>query len=256
MVKNVETVNAAERALSILLAFGPGDRRLTLVELARRTELDKSTVLRLARTLAARGFLMANDDASWRLGPALVRLGRIYQETLAPGEIMMPALERLARETGESAAVYVREGDQRICLFRHESAQSIRHAISVGSMLPLHLGAPGRVILAFEGETGEIYDAIRDRGYHLSFGERDTQVASMAFPLFGLGDGVFGSIAVTGPPNRFTHAALVVQRAELILAARTISAALGASEAARALYARAVPLPPADELQPPRPQTP
>lgn len=203
MVKRGEGVAAVERALSILLCFEEGDVALSLADVARRTELDKATALRLARTLAMSHFLSRTEDGSWRLGPALVRLGAYYQAAFSLRDVIEPLLARLSRTTGESAAFYVREGDSRICLFRHDSHQSIRHHVRVGTLLPLDRGAPGRLILAYSDEQGMPYAQIRDDGYYCTFGERDPQVASIAVPIFSGDNKLFGSLAVTGPPNRF-----------------------------------------------------
>ena len=112
------------------------------------------------------------------------------------------------RASGESAAVYVREGDLRVCLHRHDFNQSIRHSARVGDALPLDRGAPGRVILAFSGTPGHVYDEIRERGYHATIGERDPQVASLAVPIYRDGRKLFGSMALTGPTPRFTEDAI------------------------------------------------
>ena len=232
MTRKSDSVSAAERALSLLVAFSHRDRHLTLAELARRVALDKATVLRLARTLANSGFLVRNEDSSWRLGPELARLGVIYQESFVLAEVAAPLLKELAEATGESAAIYVREGAQRICLFRHESEQSIRHHVRVGALLPLELGAPGRVILAFEGVEGAVYDRVRAAGHHVSFGERDPQVASAVVPLFEKGARLFGSLAVTGPPNRFDEAAVAHHLGVLRDVGRRLSRAMGGDTAA------------------------
>ena len=51
------TVAAVDRAIDVLLAFQPGDKVLTLAQLAERTGLYKSTIIRLARTLEQRDFV-------------------------------------------------------------------------------------------------------------------------------------------------------------------------------------------------------
>jgi DNA-binding IclR family transcriptional regulator len=231
MIKKNDGVKAAQRAVSLLLAFTARDRTFTLAELSRRTDLDKATVLRLARTLAANGFLFQNSDSSWRLGPALAQLGTIYQETFVLGDVVASLLKDLSETTGESAAIYVREGDRRVCLYRHNSEQSIRHHIVVGVPLPLELGAPGRIILAFEGTPGEPYETVRRQGYYLSKGERDPQVSNLAMPLFKNGVTLFGALAVAGPPNRFTPEAMEGQLAALRRIGRQVSLSLGGDTA-------------------------
>nr|CAD6595451.1 IclR family transcriptional regulator [Rhizobium sp. Khangiran2] len=227
MPGNSAGVAAVERAASLLEAFTDRDFSLSLGELSRRVELDKSTVLRIARSLAKHGLLVRNEDGSWRLGPKLMKLGNIYQSTFRAADIIEPLLAQLVDQTGESAAVYVQEGQERVCLFRHDSHQSIRHSARVGDTMPLERGAPGRVILAFIGKSGELYDQIRNRGFHTTSGERDPQVASLAVPIFRDGNKIFGSLALTGPPARFTEDAITKNLEILQMAARKLSAAMG-----------------------------
>jgi DNA-binding IclR family transcriptional regulator len=227
MPGNSNGVAAVERAASLMEAFTDRDFSLSLGELSRRVELDKSTVLRIARSLAKHGLLIRNEDGSWRLGPKLMKLGNIYQSTFRAADFVEPLLAHLVDETGESAAVYAREGHERVCLFRHDSHQSIRHSARVGDLMPLELGAPGRVILAFTGKSGAIYDEIRSQGFYATFGERDPQVASLAVPIFRDGDKLFGSLALTGPPARFTEDAIHKNLETLQMAARKLSAAMG-----------------------------
>ena len=166
-------VTAVTRALRLLEAFGMSEAHLTLAELSRRTGMHKTTALRIARTLASDNYLVQKEDGSWRLGRAAGWLGACYQATFDVHDVVEPVLRDLTVQTGESASFYVREGNQRTCLARVDGPRTIRHHVRVGLGLPLELGAPGRVILAFSGEAGEPYEAIRQRGYHLSLGERE-----------------------------------------------------------------------------------
>jgi|EndMetStandDraft_3_1072993.scaffolds.fasta_scaffold80743_2 DNA-binding IclR family transcriptional regulator len=229
MPGNANGVAAVERAISILEAFSERDTSLSLGELARRTELDKATVLRIARSLAKSAVLVRNDDASWRLGSKLVRLGAIYQSTFNPAAIVEPLLAELSERTGESAALYVREGDRRVCLFRHDSSQSIRHSARVGDAFPLDRGAPGRVLVAFGTGDDALTEEIRSRGWHCTRGERDPQVASLAAPVFRDGPNLFGTLALTGPPTRFTDEAVASHLPILLDGAARLSAAMGGS---------------------------
>jgi DNA-binding IclR family transcriptional regulator len=201
-------VIAVERALAVLDAFTADDRSLSLAELARRVGLSKPTVLRFTKSLARAGYLVRNEDATFRLGPKLARLGTLYQAGFRIEDYVQPALRRLAQETGESAAFYVREGDMRICLFRVDSPQSVGHHARTGDLLPLDRGAPGRVLLAFSDEPGEFYDRIRRDFHYATCGERDPQVGSIAYPVFRIGQQLAGALAVTGPRSRFDSEAI------------------------------------------------
>src|SRR5512137_2838 len=74
---------AVDRALSLLHAFGAGDAGLSLAELAQRTGLYKSTVLRLAASLEHARFLLRTVDGRYALGPEIARLAAIHQASFS-----------------------------------------------------------------------------------------------------------------------------------------------------------------------------
>lgn len=227
-----EGVIAVTRALSLLETFRVGESTLTLAEMSRRAEMHKTTALRLARTLALSHYMVQTEDGQWRLGPATGWLGARYQAGFDVNNAVEPVLRQLAQLTGESATFYVREGKIRACIARVEGSQAVRHHVRTGERLPLDRGAPGRVILAFSGERGEPYEGIRKRGYHLSLGEREPEVASVAAPVFGLNWRLLGSMCVSGPVSRLSTAKLEKYAKSVIRAANELSYALAGSRSA------------------------
>lgn len=219
-------VIAVSRALLVMEAFRIGERHLTLAELSRRTGLHNTTVLRLARTLALAGYMVQREEGEWRLGPAAGWLGARYQAGFDINNVVEPTLRELSQATQESASFYVREGDERACIARVEGPQSVRHHVRIGMRLPLTLGAPGRVILAFSGEGGAVYEDIRRRGYHVSMGEREVQVSSVAAPVFGLNWRLLGSMCISGPTSRLTEDLLKAHAQTVMDAANRLSYAL------------------------------
>lgn len=223
-------VIAVTRSLQILEAFRIGERQLPLAELSRRAGLHNTTVLRLARTLALSGYMVQSEDGQWRLGPAAGWLGARYQAGFDINNVVEPTLRALSQATKESASFYVREGSERACISRVEGPQSVRHHVRIGMRLPLDLGAPGRVILAFSGENGAAYEGIRRRGYHVSMGEREPEVSSVAAPVFGLNWRLLGSMCISGPTARLTKTRLEAHARTVMDAANRLSYALaGAS---------------------------
>jgi DNA-binding IclR family transcriptional regulator len=220
-------VTAVARALAILEAFKPGETQITLGELARRTRLHKTTVLRIARTLGAARYLVQLPDGSWRLGPAAGWLGTRYHRGFDEAVVIEPVLRELARKTHESAAFYVREADSRVCVVRVDGPQPIRYHARLGEVLPLERGAPGRVLLAYSGEPGEPYESIRRAGYHTTFGERDPAVGSIAGPVFSMNHTLSGVVAITAPIARFTPAVAAKCVRFLMKATAQLTAELG-----------------------------
>ena len=225
-------VIAVMRALHLLEAFGLGESHLSLAELSRRCTLHKSTALRLARTLAQAGYMVQREDCDWRLGPAAGWLGARYQAGFDAQNVLEPTLRELTQASGESAAFYVREGSIRTCLMRVEGPQAIRHHARMGEGLPLDKGSPGRVILAFSGEPGEIYEQIRQRGYHWSIGEREQGVATVSAPVFGMHWRLMGSVCISGPVSRLPAPKLEALAQTVIAAANQLSYALAGNAAA------------------------
>ncbi len=219
-------VIAVTRALRVLEAFKVEESQLSLAELSRRSCMHKTTVLRLARTLALSDYMVQCEDAEWRLGPAAGWLGMRYQSSFDVNNVVEPTLRELSQQTGESASFYVREGDIRACISRVEGAQSVRHHVRIGERLPLDKGAPGRVILAFSGEQGQVYEAIRRRGYHISMGEREAEVSSVSAPVFGLNWRLLGSMCISGPTARLNQTKLEKHAKTVINAANKLSYAL------------------------------
>jgi DNA-binding IclR family transcriptional regulator len=226
-----QSVIAVTRALRILEAFSTDGTFLNLAELSRRTGFHKSTVLRIARTLAADHYLVQHEDGTWRLGRAAGWLGACYQATFKVQDLVEPVLRELTTRTGESASFYVREGDFRTCLLRVEGPKAIRHHIRIGANLPLHLGAPGRVILAFSGANGEPYELIRRRGFHLSLGEREPEVSSVAAPVFEANWRLLGSLCISGPTSRLPEARLLELAQTVVDTANQVSYALSGRHA-------------------------
>ncbi len=222
-------VVAVRRALAVLGAFGMDEESLSLAELSRRTELHRSTVLRLARTLAADSYLVQKDDGTWRLGRAAGWLGACYQATFNAQDVIEPVLRELTAKTKESATFYVREGAQRVCVVRVEGPQAVRHHVRMGTILPLDKGGPGLTILAFSGEQGEPFESIRKQGYAISLGERDPQVSSISAPVFGPQWRLLGALCISGPISRLTEPVLESFVSETLAAAQQLSYALAGS---------------------------
>ncbi len=197
-------VAAVDRALSILDALT--DDKVTLADLSKRTDLYKSTVLRLLKSLEKFGYVLRTADGSYRLGSKVLHLGALYQRHFRTSEIVPPVLERMGAELHEGASFYVCEEDKRVCLHRVETTRAVRDSVQVGDRLPLTVGAAGHVLRAFNGTRGERFDEIRQCMYATSYGERDSETAAIAAPVLGAGNTLVGALSVSGPRYRIEAA--------------------------------------------------
>jgi DNA-binding IclR family transcriptional regulator len=202
---------AVDRALSLLAAFQPGDAGLSLAELALRTQLYKSTALRLIASLEHAGLLQKAADGRYLLGAEVGRLHGIYAATFSPEQAVLPVLRQLVAATGESAAFHVRRGDARVCLYRVDSPHPVRDHLAPGELLPLTQGSGGRVLAAFDPgllraatpRDRRTLAQVREQGYCAAVGDRRAEVAGISAPVFH-GDGrIAASLTLTMPAHRY-----------------------------------------------------
>ncbi|MFI7481286.1 IclR family transcriptional regulator [Kocuria sp. M1R5S2] len=140
-------------------------------ELARRTGLSVSTAHRLALSMVDYGFLRRTESGDFRLGQ------RFVQSTLE--KIALPVLTGLRDATGESAQLWIRRGEDRICLVTVDSPQELRATLPAGSRLALPAGSSGR-LLANEPEA---LDELEAHGWVESSGRRTPGLGSVSAPV-------------------------------------------------------------------------
>lgn len=211
-------VAAVDRALMLLAAFREGDQALSLAELAERTSLVKSTALRLLASLQHAALIQKQHDGCYALAPGVARLHSVFAATFPIESEVMPILKDLAGKTNETAVFYVRQGTERLVLYRVESHQTIQSRVKVGDLVPLSRGSGGRVLSAFSGARGAVYDKIRRDGVAALVGDRERDLAGIAAPVFrGIGN-LVGALTLTMPAHRFkkSHAVIVKTAAQLM----------------------------------------
>ena len=191
--KPVSGVGVVDKSVSILDAVQTGAR--TLNELVDATGLSRATAHRLASALAVHGLLRRTADGGFALGWRLVVLGRAAESGHGLVEVAGPVLDRLRDETGESAQLYVREGDRRVCVAVSESPHGLRTIVGVGAELPLDKGSAGHALL------GDVSRA----GWVASVAEREVGVASVSSPVRSDDETVLAAIGVSGPIERVTR---------------------------------------------------
>lgn len=142
---------SVDRACQVIAAFTLEEPALGLSELARRVELPKATVHRLAVTLLGRGMLAQDPDGRFRLGGKLLELGAIVRESLDVVRLCRSAIDALATETGETVVLASADwpAGEMLLVERRDSP----HPLAVGSPVGRRLsippgGALGKALLA------------------------------------------------------------------------------------------------------------
>ncbi len=221
---------AVDKAVSVLAAFRPGDESLALGELAERTQLYKSTALRLLASLEHGRLIQKLENGRYALGSEIARLYGIYAASFSLDRLVLPVLHELVKQTGESAAYHIRQGDSRLCLYRVDSPHPIRDHVRAGEVLPLDRGTGGRVLIAFDKtllstvsrKDKKLYSEIARQGYHAAAGDRLAEVAGISAPVFRPDQQIAGALTLTMPAHRYQ--ALYIET--VVAAARELSGKL------------------------------
>lgn len=224
-------VRAVDRALDILECLAKTQQVLGISELARKVDLPKATAFRIVRSLEQRHYLVQDEQQRYRLGPAVLRLGKAFLADLDYRLVARPYMKKIRDEINESVSLYIIFGNKRLCVERIESTQGLRRVIDVGDTLPL-VGASGKVLLAFGAKSKEAVDqaeceTIRQNGYAVSHGEREEGVSAVAAPLKNHDGKVVAALAISGPSFRYQGELLTKYIAVVTAAARAISRQLG-----------------------------
>lgn len=194
----VNGVASADRVLTVLCAFRIGDTSLSLVELAERTGLIKSTIMRLMVSLEDHGFVTRMADGRYQLASEVMRLNAVYQDALDLERHVMPRLHHLSEQTGETASFYVRHGAYRMCQYRVNSPHRLRMNMQPGDMRPMDEAASAQALRA-PFEVG----ISLEKPYY-SCGATDPHAASVALPIYGAQRELMGALVISGPASRLT----------------------------------------------------
>jgi DNA-binding IclR family transcriptional regulator len=143
------TGSSAERSLRLLTTLAAEGRALTLADLSDRLTLPKATVHRLCQQLMDSGFLARDvDERTFIAGPALRRLAfDTLNHGVARG-LRHEVLSALVAQVGETCNFTTLEGTRVLYLDRVEAHWPLRLTLEVGSHVPLHGTASGKLFLA------------------------------------------------------------------------------------------------------------
>jgi DNA-binding IclR family transcriptional regulator len=245
----IQSVDRAVRILTVL----QGARTLSLGEIAAALALPPSTVHGIVRTLLAHGMVTQESDTGrYRLGPATLRLGNVYLDTLELRTRIAPWAEDLARRTGCAVRTGVLLLNDVVVVHHEPRPDGTRQMPEVGIEIPAHACALGKALLAFAPDdaavltrasalrrsmTGETVTdpvglrtqlaAVRATGIATEVEEAVLGECGVAAPLAAIGGEVAGAIGLVVPTGEWPPSASAVDG--LRAAARAVSREMGAA---------------------------
>lgn len=232
-MRHTSGIGVLDKALLIL---GQAARSpVTLGDLVERIQLPRATAHRIAVALEGHRMLCRDEAGAWVLGPRLAELTSGGSADLSSRA--QPVLEQLCRDIGESAQLFERDGDVRVCTAMAERASGLRDTVPLGARLPMTAGSAAHVLLAWAKDddpamagllarasfTTETLTEVARRGCAHSVAEREAGVASISAPVRDAGGAVIAAVSVSGPLERLGRRPQPSLVAAVLEAARSLT---------------------------------
>lgn len=242
-----------EKALRILDALTEEKGPLGISELSRRLDMSSSTIYRILQVLMRRRYI--NQDSvtnKYNLGYKILELSSTVLMQLELRKVAKDHLEKLAKETSETARLAIMDEGEIIYVEQVEGKDQIRLQLQLGTRSPAHCTAAGKCIMAFleQHEVDAILskhelkaftpktitniDKLRDqlrrikeKGYAFNDEEYRDMVRAVGSPILDFKMKVVGSIVVVAPSFRLKLSMVPVIAKQVKRAALDISRQMG-----------------------------
>lgn len=237
-------VNAVVNSMDILRELGRAGKPVGVHAMASKLGLPVSTVHRLLSSLIETEFVAKVPETSeYTLGRSCLELLSDMVRQFDVRRSLRPVMERLSELTQETIHLTVAVHSQIMDVDVIDSLHSVGVRASIGSILPIHATAVGKIFLAYSDTfhsalmRGEIplipmtfntitdlallldeIDKVQRQGYSINLGGRTEQTAGAAVPIFGLNGELVAALGVSGPISRFQTNEDLEQLAHLIMA--------------------------------------
>lgn len=218
-------IQLVEKITDLLELLADSDSGIGVRELARLSGIPRNTVSRLLASLQEEGWAFHDPlTDKYRIGLRLLSFANRWRLNLEIVHQSMPVLEKLAADTRETAILSVVEDSVAgRCVNKVDSKNRIKLVSEVGSSIPLHAGASGKVLLAFlpsavqeevltkplkrftprtitePGSLREELRRIRERGYAISVEEVDPGAAAIGAPILDAKGRLIAGLSIAGP---------------------------------------------------------
>ena len=149
MTNSTDKSSRSLRALEVVEAVASADRPMTVVDLIEPTGLPKATLHRQCNLLEAEGYL--RQDISGRGyvgGHRLRRLAHLTLAATAERTYRHGILTSVSHEIGETCNIVIPRGIEMFYSDRVETKWPLRHQLPIGSNVPSHCTASGKLYLS------------------------------------------------------------------------------------------------------------
>jgi IclR family acetate operon transcriptional repressor len=229
-----QTPSVSERALQLLEIIAKAEQPPTLNELVSLVELPKATTHRFVSLLETLGFALRTPDGRhYQVGHRLTALAIDVMRNSLSQAPRRAILTSLVEEIKETCNITVLDGSELIYLDRVESDWPIQIRLSVGSRVPLHCTASGKLFLSLA--PPQLRKALieshplRRHTPHKINEEFIEGMAAAAVPVWDSRGKICATVAVHGPTGRLPVSRAIALTPALKKAAERLSQTFVAS---------------------------
>jgi len=145
--ENADFVTALARGLAVICTFERGAEKLTLSQVATRTDLSRGSARRFLLTLESLGYV-AQEGNTFKLTSKVLNLGYSYLSSIPLWEKAQPFMKEIVDRIDESCSMTVLEGLDVVYIARIPPRHVYTIPVQVGTRMPAFANAMGRVLLA------------------------------------------------------------------------------------------------------------
>lgn len=145
----MQSLTSVEKAVDVLFHLHAAPLPVGVTQLGRALGLPKSSAHRLLASLMNRGLVKRGERGGYEPGIGLVALGLGAQEREPLVSAARAVLEAEAAATGETVFLVAARSDRLVVLDKAEGTGLLRASPQVGSAVPVHATAVGKLFLAF-----------------------------------------------------------------------------------------------------------
>lgn len=240
------------KSCSVVEALAGGASEYSVAEVAEATGLGKTTVHRLLATLVLSGWVERGPRDGYRLGISMLRLSHAAQRNFSIRDQALPHLRDLAGRFGDTAFLMVPTDDGAVIVEMVEGNSPLKvNTVSVGTVLPYHVGGGATVMAAFVDELHQRalgaprrrytqrtetsvealearFERIRRDGYVVATEDLNNGVAVVSAPVFDRGGELICTLSLGGAAAGFAGARLDEVVTAIVDASAALSSRLGA----------------------------
>lgn len=246
MEKGSSYVNSILHAVQVINLFTV-ENSLGVTEISKRLGLHKATTFKILQTLKHENWIIQDEKTkNYSLGTGILPVAQAVHRTVNTQKMIAQMMCDLENYVQEDIVFCKLVGKEVICIVKIESDHLLVSSAKEGSSLPLHMGATGLALLAYQDEeliedifqtfSEELFQnreefmkdiqKIRTQGYAFTCSNYDKGIGAVGAPVPNEKGQIQYSLSIVGPVNRMLKVGMDQIRQSLIDTANKIGGVL------------------------------